>query len=508
MTSTTVLDADRVQADGGTAAEAPHVALGGWARLAGVLAARMYRAFLIGLAVIALAPALFGWGSYVVRSGSMEPSIQVGDVVVGKPWSEDQRIRVGRVFVYDDPATTRPHLMVHRIVELRDDGDYTTAGDANDVTDVTPLPRSDVRATAVLLVPYIGLPVTWTRSGDWLRLASWLLLTTAAMALALRRLDGERPRWVLLRVVRGWWGSRRPPHDGPGAGGRADDTSARRARPATPREGRVLRSRVPLVAVAGLVLLGTLTSTANAGFTGQTRNSGWSWATGGWAQPYVSAVQADQPFGFWLLDEPSGTYATDRSGNNRTGQYYGSLALGAPGGLPRNPGTSLDNTSGRVVLGPQAVAAPTAYSIELWFRTTSSSRSYLAGFEDDRDASYSLLGAQADRSVTMEQTGRLTFGSWPNRSASITTSRAYNDGAWHHLVVTSTSARATTIYVDGAPVVSGTTSTLLAYNGFWRVGQGSIGLFNSPGFDGNIDNVAIYHSTLSAARVAAHWAAR
>lgn len=171
------------------------------------------------------------------------------------------------------------------------------------------------------------------------------------------------------------------------------------------------------------------------------------------------------------------------------------------------PGTALDNSTGRVVLGPEAVAAPTAYSLELWFRTTSSSRSYLAGFEDDRDASYSLLGTEADRSVTMESSGRLTFGTWPGRSTSITTSRAYNDGAWHHLV-TSTAGRLTTIYVDGALAASGTTSTLLNYTGYWRVGQGSIGWFNTPAFNGDLDNVAIYHSTLSAARVAAHWAAR
>jgi hypothetical protein len=160
------------------------------------------------------------------------------------------------------------------------------------------------------------------------------------------------------------------------------------------------------------------------------------------------------------------------------------------------------------VLGTQAVAAPSAYSIELWFRTTATTRSYLAGFEDDRDAGYSLLGSDADRSVTMEPTGRLTFGSWPWQSTSITTPRAYNDGAWHHLVVTSTNARATTIYVDGTAVAAGTTSTVGSYTGFWRVGQGSIGWLNTPAFTGDLDNVAIYHSPLPAARVAAHWAAR
>ena len=74
--------------------------------------------------------------------------------------------------------------------------------------------------------------------------------------------------------------------------------------------------------------------------------------------------------------------------------------------------------------------------------------------------------------------------------------------------MTSTAGRLTTIYVDGALAASGTTSTLLSYTGYWRVGQGSIGWFNTPAFNGDLDNVAIYHSTLSAARVAAHWAAR
>ena len=130
-----------------------------------------------------------------------------------------------------------------------------------------------------------------------------------------------------------------------------------------------------------------------------------------------------------------------------------------------------------------------------------------AGFIRRKDASY-LPGADADRIVTMEASGRLTFGLWPKRSQTITTSRAFNDGDWHHLVVTSTANRVSTIYVDGVAAVSGGTSLVHGYSGFWRVGQGSIGLFHTPAFAGDLDNVAIYHSTLSASRVAAHWAAR
>lgn len=437
-----------------------------WARLLVVLACRGYRAVLLTLATVAALPVLAGWGSYVVSSDSMRPSVAVGDVVLARPTGDDHRVRVGRVYVFDDPAT-QGRLLVHRIVERRDDGDFTTAGDANDVTDLAPLRASGIRAQAVLLAPSVGLPVHWARTGAWGRLGVWLLLSCAAFAIASTRLDGERPT----------------------------------------RRGRRRVATATAVAV-GAVAAGT-SGAAGASFTAGTLSSGWTWTAGAWVQPYVGAVLADQPYGLWLLDEPAGRqHAADRSGNNRTGEYIGSLTSGAPGGLPQNPGTSVRTTGGRLVLGTQAVAAPSAYSVELWFRTTATTRSYLAGFEDDRDTGYSLLGSDADRSVTMESTGRLTFGSWPWQSTVITTPRAYNDGAWHHLVVTSTTARATTIYVDGTAVATGTTSAVGSYTGFWRIGQGSIGWLNTPAFNGDLDNVAIYHSVLPATRVAAHWAAR
>ena len=139
----------------------PDAAAGsGWTRLLLVLGSRAYRAMLLTLTVVAAAPLVAGWGSYVVASASMEPSIAPGDVVLGRPTATDHRVRVGRVYVFDDPARGG-RLLVHRVVERRDDGDYTTAGDANDVTDITPLEPAAIRAQAILLVPLVGLPVHW-----------------------------------------------------------------------------------------------------------------------------------------------------------------------------------------------------------------------------------------------------------------------------------------------------------------------------------------------------------
>ena len=49
---------------------------------------------------------------------------------------------------FDEPAPSA--------LEACDDGDYTTAGDANSVTDITPLKTSGIRAQAVLLVTADG----------------------------------------------------------------------------------------------------------------------------------------------------------------------------------------------------------------------------------------------------------------------------------------------------------------------------------------------------------------
>lgn len=483
-----------------------------WGRLAAVLLSRAYRAMLLTLSVVAIAPMLFSYASFVIKSGSMEPVIAVGDVVVARPFAVDEKVAVGRVYVFDDPATDEEHLITHRIVERRDDGSYTSAGDANDVTDVAAVTAGDMEARAIVLVPYVGLPVAWAQTGQWLELALWLLLTIAAFVTATRNLEGEPPKWTLLRLFLDWRRERADIAD-------TDETPADESEVEEPDEASGTPDRVlarhrgvastTLGVVLALALAGTTMGTSNAMFTAQNKNGSNRWTVGAFVQKYVGAVLADQPYGFWLLDEPAGAaYGADRSGNNRTAQYYGSLNLGTPGGLPGNPGTSLDNSGGRAILGPQAVPAPSAYSIELWFRTTSRSRSYLAGFENDRDAGYSFFSTSADRVVSMEGSGQLTFGAWPWGNQEITTPRAYNDGAWHHLVVTSGANRFTTIYVDGAAVASGTTTAVDSYMGYWRVGQGSLGFFSTPSFDGVIDNVSIFHSVLPSARVNAHWAAR
>lgn len=480
-----------------------HAALAEWARLVAVLAARGYRAMLLMLSAVALAPMLFAWGSFLVTSGSMRPAISVGDVVVGKPVVGEDRVDVGRVYVFRDPAPAADELIVHRVVELRDDGDYTTAGDANDVTDSTPVATADLQSRAILLIPYIGLPVIWLNTGQWVRLSLWLLVTIAAFWAASRNVGGEPPKWTLLRLVRERApGGRQRPDSGDRV---AEDHGGVHAEP---RDGARIARRCATTAVAGLVLavVGTSGSTASAGFTARTGNGSMSWSVGQWTQKYVTQVLADRPLALWLLDEPAGAVtALDRSGRSTQGRFGSAATLGRPGGLPNNPGTSLRTASGIALTSASATSAPRVASVEMWFRTSAATGGHLVGFGDTATATTSV----EDRVLRMSATGQLSYGDWStNPQRIITTPGAYNDGSWHHVVLSfsteNSSFQNSTLHVDGAQVASGRTSKVASYTGYWRVGGGS----QAPSFNGLIDNVALYDTELPAQRVMAHYAAR
>lgn len=439
-----------------------------WADLVVVLA-RGYLAFLATLGAAALVPVLLGWQSFLVTTGSMEPGVSPGDVVVARPMEAGEQVEAGRVFVFTDPAEgSGGRLLVHRVVSRDARGDWVTQGDANASADVAPVPRESFRARARILVPWTGLPVKWWREGEVVRLAGWLLLTGAALAAVLPSRRGPRRR-----------------------------------------RGLYVAGLVGLV-----VLLGLVARTAEAGFSATTRSSGNTWSMAAApSQRYSAEVADDHPHFYYLLDEASGATVADYSDNGRPGTASAIGAYRQPGALPHNFGYSMGlGSSGRVVSGGAALTDPTTFSLELWFRTTSTAGGKLVGFESGQGTT----SASYDRHVTMRTDGRLVYGDWnATQIRTITTPAAYNDGAWHHLVLTavpSGSQQNAVLYVDGQAVVTGTTSRTTSYAGWWRVGYGRVrnafGLTTNAGFAGQVDQVAVYRTALSSARVQAHYAAR
>lgn len=150
-----------------------------------------YLWILLTLACWALVPFLFGLQPLAINSGSMRPAINPGDVVVVAPEAAHP-VPAGTVVTYHDPAEG-DRLVTHRVVDHLDDGTYETKGDANDTADSTSLPPSNVVGRPRLLVPVLGQPAVWLRSGHYL----WFGLSVLGSVLAVLGLaqhPPERPR--------------------------------------------------------------------------------------------------------------------------------------------------------------------------------------------------------------------------------------------------------------------------------------------------------------------------
>jgi signal peptidase I len=94
---------------------------------------------------------VLGWTPLVVVSGSMEPLIRAGDVVLIEQVSHV--VGPGTVVAFDDGNG----VVVHRVVDVSEDALYTTRGDANRDPDSTPVLQDQIIGQGHLLVPYIGL---------------------------------------------------------------------------------------------------------------------------------------------------------------------------------------------------------------------------------------------------------------------------------------------------------------------------------------------------------------
>lgn len=97
-----------------------------------------------------------------VLSGSMEPTIKTGSIVLVKPTSE---YKIGDVITFGPTTKTTPPT-THRIVEIKVVGGqpvYTTKGDANNSADTREIQKSDVIGKVMIRVPYLGYVIDFVR---------------------------------------------------------------------------------------------------------------------------------------------------------------------------------------------------------------------------------------------------------------------------------------------------------------------------------------------------------
>mgnify|MGYP006281546871 CR=1 FL=1 len=103
-------------------------------------------------------------GGYVVTSGSMEPAIGVGDVVIVDD-VDPATIEEGDVITYIRSGQDTP--TTHRVIGVEEGGDelaFRTKGDANEDPDASPVSASQVRGKILFTIPYIGYVVEFANT--------------------------------------------------------------------------------------------------------------------------------------------------------------------------------------------------------------------------------------------------------------------------------------------------------------------------------------------------------
>jgi signal peptidase len=94
-----------------------------------------------------------------VLTGSMEPAIPVGGVVLIKP-VEPEMVDVGDIICFKFSEST---LITHRVARIIEDG-FVTKGDANEDFDLKIVNPSEVVGKVVLILPLIGFIGTFAQS--------------------------------------------------------------------------------------------------------------------------------------------------------------------------------------------------------------------------------------------------------------------------------------------------------------------------------------------------------
>ncbi len=446
----------------------------GWAALIATVLARTVLVTVLGLTVWSLVPALLGWESTVVSSGSMTPALRTGDVAVVRP-VDATAVHPGQVLLVDDPD--RPGgLRLHRLVAV-EDGGLRLQGDANRAADTALVDPAAVHGVGVLRIPGIGSPVVWAQHGDWPALAATGVVGLAVCAAAVSWRPADGPAVVVLR-----------------------------RRPAARHRRRVLRVAALLTVAAGAAWLVPAPSAA-AGWSAATGDTD-SWRTSSaavWACVDESAARARR---FYDFQDTAGPTAlnTGTLGAAGDGTFHGGVTFDRPGpdcGNGPARAVTLDGATGYVSTAGAEVS-PQTFTVQVWFATTTPG-GRLFGFAKFETG----IGGQYDRHLYMTDDGRLVFGVYRGANQTIASTTAYADGAWHLATVTM-GAAGTHLYVDGVPVAGSAAITAAEpVTGFWRFGWDTLANWPSrPANDwyrGSLAAGALWDVALTADQVRAQY---
>ncbi|THA30712.1 LamG domain-containing protein [Streptomyces sp. A1277] len=229
------------------------------------------------------------------------------------------------------------------------------------------------------------------------------------------------------------------------------------------------------------------------------------------AESYPARVLSDGATLYWRYDEGTSTFAADTGAGLDNGFLRNTPSYRQTPAAVSGPSTAIGfNGTTQYAYSNRSRSQTTKFSVETWIKTTTTRGGKIIGFGTNTME----LSGKYDKHVYMLNNGRLAFGTHKGGGGgqTVSTTGAYNDGAWHHVVATQGSG-GMALYVDGQLRASNTQyTTNESYTGYWRVGGDNLATWpNRPTsnfFAGQIDETAVYPAALTAAQVSAHYALR
>ncbi len=152
--------------------------------------------FLGAIALLVATAPIFGAQALIVRSGSMVPTMNVGDLAVVRQVSG--QLQTGDIISYNPPGHDSM-IVTHRITDIQvRDGKtfYVTKGDANNEADQEPVPEHRIIGQPIATVSYIGKVLAFAKT----KIGFVLLVIVPGLAIVLADAKAiARELWQLTR---------------------------------------------------------------------------------------------------------------------------------------------------------------------------------------------------------------------------------------------------------------------------------------------------------------------
>lgn len=215
---------------------------------------------------------------------------------------------------------------------------------------------------------------------------------------------------------------------------------------------------------------------------------------------YQSEVLADSPVGYWRLGETSGTNFDDISGNNNDGTSLNSPTLGQVGATnDGNKAVRFTAVSSQLInMGDPAVLdVADVFTLEAWVKMTAVGAGTNRGIMSKGQAGYYIRVGTTD-AIEVIKSGVALIA---------TSTITLPDTAYHHVVWTKNTST-NFIYIDGVDRTGTVTNVACTATTFsFRVACDSTTDVPAEFSNDTLDEIAVYPTALSQARIQAHFAA-